>query len=69
MLLEDGQELRSKHVGAIINKTTMQQIGINILCVTVLHRKCTILNLTDHPYKKNGYSDCSLVLTFLTEAR
>ena len=47
MLLEDGQELRPKHVGAIINKTTMQQIGINILCVIVLHRKCSILNLTD----------------------
>jgi hypothetical protein len=54
MLLEDGQELRLKHVGAIINKTTVQQIGINIIYVIVLHRKCTILNLMDQPYEKMG---------------
>lgn len=54
MLLEDGQELKLKHVGAIINKTTVQQIGINIIHVTVLHRKCTILNLTDQPCKEKG---------------
>jgi len=54
MLFEDGQELRPKHVGAIINKTTVQQIGINIIYVIVLHRKYTILNLTDQPYKKMG---------------
>jgi len=54
MLLEDGQELRPKHVGAIINKITVQQIGINILYVIVLHRKCTILNLTDQSYEKMG---------------
>jgi hypothetical protein len=44
----------AKHGGAIINKTTVQQIGIRIIYVIVLHRKCTILNLTDQPCKKMG---------------
>jgi hypothetical protein len=48
MLLKDGQELRPKCVGAIINKTTMEQIDINITYVIVLHRKCTIIKF-DRP--------------------
>jgi hypothetical protein len=54
MLLEDGQEPRLKRVGAIINKTTVQQIGINIVYIIMLHRKCKVLNLMDQPYEKNG---------------
>ena len=45
MLLEDGQELRLKHVRAISNKNTVQQIGIkyyisNTVAWKVYNIKC-----------------------------
>jgi len=44
VLSEDGQELRPKHGGAIINKNNVLQVGINIIYAIQLHRKCKILN-------------------------
>lgn len=44
VLTEDGKEQRPKHVKAII-KTLCTKLVVNIIHVTMLHSKCTILNL------------------------
>jgi len=43
MNLPQGQELRAKHVGAIINRKFVQQVGIiYCICNTVVRKMCSI---------------------------
>ena len=49
MLLEDGQELGQKYVGAIINKNTAKQFGIKCYTRNIVPRKVHNIN---PPFKR-----------------
>ena len=54
MLPEDGQELRLKHVGVIINNTTVQQIGVKYYICNIVPQKMFPIKYEDQPYKTVG---------------